>query len=372
MSRRPAAATAALSDKALRAAVLEGVSTGTPVVGPLQVHIDITNGCNAACVTCWDHSPLLKVPRPAAWKRRRMPLERFARILDQLDAFGSVRAIVVSGMGEPLTHPDVYEMLRLVKRRGWHLTVLSNLLAADIDRLCESGVDQLLVGVQGATPDTYAAFHPGWNERHFFTMCRYLRRLSRAGVTARHVQVINRDTAEELVDMVRFGGTFGADRVNFKLASLYGGTEDCGITAAQRDRLLRADIPEARALAQDLAVHTNLDLFEGQVRAAMGDLRATVPISDIGCFMGFAYTRITVDEEVLYCCNTEVRVGDLQAHDLGALWWGPAWQALRDQLRAGRYLRGCDKCGKFEQNRKWSARVRGKLGEAAWAEATGR
>lgn len=363
---------AALSDKALRAAVLEGIASGRPTVGPTQVHIDITNGCNAACVTCWDHSPLLKVPRPAAWKRRRMPLDRFTRLLEQLDAFGSVRAVVVSGMGEPLTHPDAYEMLARVKQRGWHLTLLSNLLAADIDRLCDSGVDQLLVGVQGATPDTYAAFHPGWNERHFFTMCKYLRRLSRAGVRTRHVQVINRDTAEEVVEMVRFGGTFGADRVNFKLASLYGGTEDCGITAAQRDRLLAEDIPEARALAESLGVATNLHLFEPQVRAAAGDLRATVPIDDIGCFMGFAYTRITVDEEVLYCCNTEVQVGDVREQDLSALWWGEDWQRLRDQLRAGRYLRGCDKCGKFEQNRKWSERVKDKLGGETWAAATGR
>ena len=34
--------------------VLDGLAQGRPLAGPMQVHLDITNGCNAACVTCWD------------------------------------------------------------------------------------------------------------------------------------------------------------------------------------------------------------------------------------------------------------------------------------------------------------------------------
>ncbi|MEL6343338.1 MAG: radical SAM protein, partial [Myxococcota bacterium] len=175
-----------------RQQVLDGIRMGRPVIGPQSVHIDVTNGCNAACVTCWDHSPLLRVPRPAHWKRRRLPWERFSAIVDQLVEMGSVEAVVLSGMGEPLTHPRIYDMIARVKAEGWSLTMLSNLVAADIDRLAASGVDNLLVGVQGASTESYTAFHPGWSEQHFFTMCRYLRRLSRAGVQVRHVQVINR------------------------------------------------------------------------------------------------------------------------------------------------------------------------------------
>ena len=32
--------------------------------GPRTVHFDVTNACNAACITCWDHSPLLATPAP--------------------------------------------------------------------------------------------------------------------------------------------------------------------------------------------------------------------------------------------------------------------------------------------------------------------
>ena len=338
--------------------VLQGIRQGRPLTGPQTVHIDLTNGCNAACVTCWDHSPLLERPRPASWKRQRLNLEAFQEIVDQLASLGSVRAVVLSGMGEPLTHPDVYEMIGLIKAKGWHITLMSNLVAADIDRLCALEVDQVLVGVQGASPEVHAAFHPGWDERQFFTMCRYLRRLARVGTATRQVQVINQDTAPELVEMVRFGRLFQADRVNFKLASLAEGTQACAVSPDRLAWLAAEAIPAARRLAEELGVRTNLDLFEAQVGAAMGQRLATVPIEEIGCYMGFVYTRITVEQEVLYCCNTEVSVGHLSEGTLAALWWGPRWQALREQLGAGHYLPGCERCGKFEQNRKWSDRLK--------------
>ncbi len=338
--------------------VLAGMRDGRPRTGPLNVHIDVTNACNAACITCWDHSPLLATPRSPAWKRRSLPGETFDELVRDLDSFGSVRSVILSGMGEPLVHPDIYEMIEQIVRRGWHLTVLTNLIAADIDRLADSGVNQLLVGVHGATPATYAAFHPGWTERDFNAMCAHLRRLARAGVRCRHVHVINRDTAPELVDMVRFGKLFGADRVNFKLASLYGGTEDCSITDDQRAWLASEGVPAARATARELGVATNLDLFERQLGAALIDLRATTPMADVGCYMGYVYTRITVDLDVLYCCNTQIKVGNLRDGPLSAQWYGDAWQGLRDRIAAGDFFRGCDKCGKFEQNVKWAAKVR--------------
>ncbi len=201
------------------------------------------------------------------------------------------------------------------------------------------------------------AFHPGWTEQHFNDLCRYLRVLAQIGSQTRFVNVINRDNAHELCDMVRFGESFATERVNFKLASLDAGTEACSIDAAQREELTQRLIPEARALARELGVRTNLDLFERQIAAADQSARATTPIADVGCYMGYVYTRITVEGDVLYCCNTAVRVGCLDEAPLSRLWFGNTWQSLRQRLARGDYFPGCDKCGKFEQNVKWGQRV---------------
>ncbi|MCO4771899.1 MAG: radical SAM protein [Deltaproteobacteria bacterium] len=346
------------TEKELRADVLRGLAEGAPQVGPIQVHIDVTNRCNAACITCWDHSPLLKIARSKAWKGQRLPWETFERLMTDLDALGSVRAVVLSGMGEPLTHPRIYEMMAAVKLRGWHLTVLTNLLAADLDRLCDAGVDNLLVGVHGATPEAYAAFHPGWDESDFFRMTRGLKALANAGVRTRHVQVINRDTAPDVPAMVRFGQRFEADRVNYKLASLAGGTEDCAITPEQRIWLRDEAVPEARRLSEELGVRTNLGLFARQLEAASDSVVEVTAMDDVGCAMGFAYTRVAVDGTVLYCCNTSIPVGRVGEGSLRSQWFGPRWQGVREQIGRGEWFAGCERCGKFEQNVKWGERQR--------------
>lgn len=351
--------------------VLEGIAAGVPVHGPRTVHFDVTNACNAACITCWDHSPLLNAPRAAAWKKTRIDPDAFDLLVDELDAMGSVKAAILSGMGDPLVHPDIYRMIARVKKAGWHLTLMSNLIAADIDRLVALAPDQILVGVHGATPTAYSAFHPGWDEREFFVLCKHLRALASTSSRVRHVQVINRDTAPEFVDMVAFGARFKADRINFKLASLAGGTETCRITEAQRQQLMTDGVPRAQELADKLGVATNLALFAKQLAANEDDDSATTPMAEIGCFQGYVYTRITASGDVLYCCNTEVRVGSLAEAPFAELWRGAAWQALRDRFRRGDYMAGCERCGKFEQNVKLSQQVRAELGDDAWRKLTG-
>jgi MoaA/NifB/PqqE/SkfB family radical SAM enzyme len=354
-----------------RTDILAAIAAGAPTSGPRTVHVDVTNACNAACITCWDHSPLLASPRSPAWKKVRLDRATFDALVDDLAALGSVKAVVLSGMGDPLVHPDIYAIIDRVKAHGWHLTLMTNLIAADIDRLAASRVDQILVGVHGATPVAYSAFHPGWDEREFFTLCAHLRRLATTPTKVRHVQVIDRHTAPDVIDMVRFGARFRADRINYKLASLAGGTEAVQITPDQRRWLVDDAVPRAHALAGELGVATNLDLFAQQLAAGTDDDHATVPIADVGCFMGYVYTRITASLDVLYCCNTEVKVGSLADARFAELWHGPAWQALRARLRRGDYLAGCERCGKFEQNLAWSRRVRDALGEAAWRAAIG-
>ena len=350
------------------ARVLEGIAAGRPLAGPRDVHVDVTHACNLSCVTCWDHSPLLREPRSPAWKRRRMSLERFTDVVDQLERLGSVRGVVLSGMGEPLIHPHIHEMIAAVHRRRWRLTLISNLVDGDVERLSAGGVDAVLAGIHGATPETYAAFHPGATERQFFAVCGHLRQLVRAGVRVRHVHVICRDNADELVEMVRFGALFRADRVNLKLASLARGTEARRITAEQRRWLATEGIPRAREAAQAGGVATNLDLFERQLRTGGG---ATAPIDRIGCFMGYVYARVTADGRALYCCNDALEVDSLEHASFEALWTGEAWQGLRDRLRTGDFPAGCERCGKLEQNVKWSRRFRRVAGDDAWRAATG-
>lgn len=349
---------------------LVGILEGAPRIGPSSVHIDVANRCNTNCVTCWDHSPLLDAPRPQSWKRQLMAFDDYARILTQVRETGGLTHHILSGMGEPLTNPAIYDMIRFAKGLGLHVTMITNLLMADPDRLLETGIDDLLISINGISPKSYTAFHPDKEPADFDRLLRILERLAQAGKHYKHVQVINRDTADEVEGMVDFAHRFGAHQLNYKLASLRHGTEACAITEDQRQRLLHQHIPRAMARATALGLSTNLEVFRTQVES--GGL-TTAPIEPIGCFMGYTYARVTVDQTVLFCCSTEVVVGNLATgQHFGEIWSGPRWNEVRQQLAQGRYFPNCTQCGKFNQNVKLSQKIAAKFGTSLRDRLIGR
>lgn len=348
--------------------------------GPQTVHIDVTNTCNTNCVTCWDHSPHLTEARSTAWKRQRVDVAAIRALLDDIESIDGdapLQNVILSGMGEPFTHPDIYALIEDVKRRGLHLTIITNLVAADVDRVVALGVDALLVGVQGASEASYLAFHPNFLPSHWALLNAQLERLADAvSVDVKQVQVICAHNAHELPAMVELAVRTCARQVNFKLASLKAGTEAVRISESQRASLLSTWIPDAQARAQAAGLQTNLAVFAAQVQAGesvdasdegAGD---TAPIDQIGCFLGHFYARVTVDGTVLYCCNTEVVVGSLQTLPFSSWWRSARWEHWRRRMREGRYLDSCFQCGKVNQNAALSRRFKERFGEAAFAAVT--
>lgn len=354
---------------------LRHIAEGRLELGPETVHFDLTNSCNTNCITCWDHSPLLTLERqkPSAWKRKRVTRDSVAAVLGDLQVLGGHRAVILSGMGDPVTHPDIYGFIEDVKVRGLHCTIITNLIPADAGRIVELGVDELLIGIHGASLESYLAFHPSFRAAEWEKLHAMLALFRARGRRYKHVQVVAKTNAHELTEMCELAARYEAKQVNFKLASLGGGTEAAQITPEQRRELLASGVARARARAAELGVVTNLDVFEGQLRAGEeGDSLATADIAQIGCFMGHYYARILVDGTVLYCCNTEVVVGSLQYASFSSLWRGEAWAALRERMRQGRYFESCRQCGKVNQNAKLGARMEKELGREAYLRVIGR
>ncbi|MDY0060383.1 MAG: radical SAM protein [Myxococcota bacterium] len=339
---------------------LAGLRAGVPQVGPATVHVDLANRCNTTCVTCWHHSPLLRPehrPSPATL-RQLLPWATYCRLLDDLQELGGLEELILSGMGEPLLHPDAYQMLARAQQQGLAVTLITNLLAADLARLvplAAGGRLKLLVSVCGADEASWNLFHRTRGASGFATVRTGLGELRRVGGTVHQVQVILRENCELLPEMVAFGAQTGAAGVSFKLASLAHGTEGLALDPEQRARLLEHGIPEACALADRLGVATDLPAFATQLGP---DPLRCAPMEQVGCFMGYLYARVTVDGDLLYCCDPEIVVGRLgPGSSFGALWRSPRYQELRERLGRGEFFPGCARCGKYKQNLKWSHKL---------------
>jgi tungsten cofactor oxidoreducase radical SAM maturase len=91
-------------------------------------------------------------------------MDTFQRLLEGLDDLPHVTRIVFSGFGEPLTHPNILEMIGAVRKRDIAVTLGSNglLLEAKMGQeLVKLGVDRLVVSVDGVKPETYASIRGG-------------------------------------------------------------------------------------------------------------------------------------------------------------------------------------------------------------------
>lgn len=310
------------------------------MLGPETVHIDITNTCNLDCITCWNYAPGLASPKNAEWRKQRMAPAVFARVLEEVAGSG-VERIILSGAGEPFTHPDIYHFIAAVKGKGLGLTVITNGTLCDFPRLAGLGVDQLLVNTSSACAATYTAYHPNQPPETFEMLIAGVTGLSGA-VAVNLVQVINALNADELTAMIELAHRAQA-RASFKLGDTPPGTECCRLDTGHRQALLERGIPAAMARAKVLGVRHNLPAFAAQLSGTQGQ-QAPLP-----CFAGYLYSRIYVDGRVFFCCE-HIEVGHVDEADFGTLWLAPAYDAIRQRLHAGHGFPGCTRCGKHDMN----------------------
>ncbi len=132
------AATRKLRELAMVARAL--AFTGHPVLA----QIIPARFCNLSCAYCNEYD---KVSEP-------VPLEEMYRRIDHLGRLGTAM-IGISG-GEPLTHPQLDQIIRRIRRTGAIAGMITNgyLLSVErIERLNRAGLDHLQISIDNVEPD---------------------------------------------------------------------------------------------------------------------------------------------------------------------------------------------------------------------------
>jgi radical SAM protein with 4Fe4S-binding SPASM domain len=121
---------------------------------PVSVAIEPSNVCNLHCPLCATGSNSLTRPKGC------MSLEEFKRIIDGLPS--SVNELYLWGQGEPFTAPDFLSMVSYASRHGLKTIVSTNGHFLDTpDEIINSGLDILIVSLDGADSDTYTSYRVG-------------------------------------------------------------------------------------------------------------------------------------------------------------------------------------------------------------------
>ncbi|MEO5361229.1 MAG: radical SAM protein [Nitrospirota bacterium] len=123
---------------------------------PTILQIESSSNCNLKCVAC---------PVPRGFKRPTglMDFDIFKKVIDEIGDY--VFVIFFWDWGEPFLNPQAYDMIKYAKESGIKIISSTNgHLFYDIDsaqKLVNSGIDALLVSVDGITQNTYEKYRRG-------------------------------------------------------------------------------------------------------------------------------------------------------------------------------------------------------------------
>ena len=130
-----------------------------PLNKPFTLLIEPSNFCNFRCVSCF-HS--LKEENYLTQNRGLMDMGLFHEIIRQFQAWegDKLKVLKLSLYGEPLTHPNFGEMLRIAKEaqiaERIETTTNASLLTPELCRqMVEYGIDYIRVSIYGGNQERY-------------------------------------------------------------------------------------------------------------------------------------------------------------------------------------------------------------------------
>lgn len=118
---------------------------------PPKLIIENTNMCNAACIMC----PYTKMTR----NKGVMSFELFKKIIDEYSTSTLTKRLQMNNIGEPLLDSSLIRKIRYAKEKGidqvFFFTNGSILDGKISEELIDSGLDYMIISLDGITKETY-------------------------------------------------------------------------------------------------------------------------------------------------------------------------------------------------------------------------
>jgi len=287
---------------------------------PVSVMIEPISRCNLQCPLCPIGARQLKRELGA------MTLENFVRILDNLGR--QVRTLALWNQGEPTINNQLPEMIRAAQDRRIYTMIATNgnlLHQRDlIERLIQSGLDEIIFSIDGLTQETYQVYRVGGNLDVVVENLRTLRR-RRDELGRKKPRIVMqwlpmKHNEHEIPKLRGTAMHWGADKVEIKTAQVYGEAQ------------AKTFLPEAE------------ELRRYERKGARWETKRRCQ----SCQRLWFSVMVDWNGNVVPCCfdkDEDFKMGNALAEDFGAIWRGAAYQRFRTKLiRHGRLEEMCRNC----------------------------
>jgi len=295
---------------------------------PTQAQIEVTNRCNLTCTMCpRDHFNLPK---------EDMSDEVFKKIVSRLKG---VTQLTLTGWGEPLCHPRIFEMISYCKAQGYQVKLTTNgtlLTSAMRQKVIASGLDEISISLESIRQVS----EMGHSTRDVLSHVEGLMQERQKGVPAVTLQsTLHRGKGEDIYEIILCGKKLGVDRINLgRLDVRLNG--NLKRPSAQEERTI---LHEADRLSRELGIRVDsiqYALFHGLERATYKILKSSLHCFGKYCLRLYDYVYITQKAEVTPCCGMpRYGVGNLFQKELQEIWRGGDFKHFREH-----HSRICGRC----------------------------
>jgi pyrroloquinoline quinone biosynthesis protein E len=190
---------------------------------PLALIAELTHRCPLHCVYC--SNPLELTQRAA-----ELSTDDWSRVFQEAAALGVLQADFTGG--EPLTRPDILELIRAARAAGLYVNLITSGMPLDesrLEALVAAGLDHFQLSFQGAREEIAQEISGTKAHPQKLRVLEWLKR-HRVAVTLNFV--IHRRNIEQLPVMLALAKSSSASRVEFANVQYY------GWAFANRDSLL--------------------------------------------------------------------------------------------------------------------------------------
>ena len=318
---------------------------------PTVLYIETTNRCDSLCQTCIRTFQTLEPPKD-------LSLEELAGIVGQ---FPRLQRVLLHGIGEPLLNPHLFEMIAYLKARGVGVAFNSDAIGLTDKRrrsIVESGLDELRVSMDAATPETYRAIRGvATFERVVENITALADLIRERGAPTPKISLwftVMKRNVYELPDFVRLAGKVGAVQVNVQRLVHY------GQGLAIQEQSLHGDLTRLETEMLDQAARLGHELGIGLT--ASGDTTPQASLTPeerarpwAGCQRPWSLSYVTANGNVLPCCISPWTARDYAGLILGnafresfaEIWNGERYQRFRTKFETHEAPDACRGCGRL-------------------------
>ena len=197
----------------------------TKVLGyPYYLIIDTGNICNLRCPLCPTGT------QEKAVNRQLLKFDLFAGIIDRLYPY--VYEAALHNWGEPFLNPDIFRMIEYCRDKNIGTNLSTNLNIADFnaEALLSSGLEYLVVSLDGTTQDVYSRYRVGGSIGLVFRNIRKIVRIKRVQKSSKPFiewqYIVMKHNCHQIDDARKIAARLGVDLLRFIPVGLPFGAEN--------------------------------------------------------------------------------------------------------------------------------------------------